>query len=71
MPKHKTQHHLLSKRDKKKHFSHELGGGKGDCPRQFTKAGNDSYRDNFDRIFGKAKQNKNREPEQASEPLLE
>jgi len=46
-----TQHHKLSKRDQKKHFP-EMNGGKGDCPRQFTKAGNDSYRDNFDKIFG-------------------
>ncbi len=36
----------LSKRDKKKHFSHELGSGKGDTPRKFSKEGDRAYREN-------------------------
>jgi len=46
MSKYPTQHHKLSKRDQKKHFASELGLGKTDLPRQFTKAGNDAYKGN-------------------------
>ncbi len=42
----KPQHHKLSERDKKKHFSHELGGGKGDRPRKYSRAGEKAYRSN-------------------------
>lgn len=49
MSKYPSQVKNLSKRDQKKHFP-EINGGKGDCPRRFTKSGNDSYQDNFDRI---------------------
>lgn len=41
-----NHHSKLSKRDKKKHFSSELGGGKGDTPRKFNKQGEDAYRAN-------------------------
>ncbi len=48
----KPQHHKLSARDKKKHFP-ELSGGKGDCPRRYSRAGEKAYRSN--KFWTKAK----------------
>lgn len=46
----------ISKRNQKRHFSHELWGGKGDHRRKFDAEGEQAYRDNYDRIFGKKKE---------------
>jgi hypothetical protein len=40
----------LSKRDKNKHFSHELWGGKGSCPRKQTEETTSNYSKGYDKI---------------------
>ena len=46
MPKHENHIDKLSKRDKKKFFSHETGSGKGDLPREYTVKGDNAYKSN-------------------------
>lgn len=56
MSKHPNQYAGLSKEDRKRHFSHELGGGKGDClfrgrlGAEESAKKLDNYRDGYDKI---------------------
>lgn len=51
----KNRINQLSKRDQKRHFSHELWGGKGDHLRKQTKQTRQNYSDGWDRIWGNKK----------------
>ena len=46
----------LSKRDRNRHFSHELWGGKGSHLRKQTKETRQNYSEGWDRIFGQKKE---------------
>jgi len=50
MSKHPSQVKNLSKRDQKKFFSHETGGGKGDLLRESTPTTRENFSKGYDNI---------------------